>query len=61
MSPYIVQGVTFVFYDGKREELTIIESRITDRSPKLLKEQILDQFAGIRNPPVKCELKIKWL
>ena len=47
MNPYIVQGVTLVFYDGEREEL--------------LKEQIHDGFSKMENPPVKVELKIKWL
>lgn len=37
MNPYIVQGVTLVFYDGEREELSVLDSKITDRPPKLLK------------------------
>jgi hypothetical protein len=61
MNPYIVQGVTLVFYDGEREELSVLDSKITDRPPKLLKEQILDGFSKMENPPVKVELKIKWL
>lgn len=61
MNPYIVQGVTLVFYDGEREELSVLDSKITDRPPKLLKEQILDGFSRMENPPVKVELKIKYL
>ena len=61
MNPYIVQGVTLVFYDAEREELSVLDSKITDRPPKLLKEQILDGFSKMENPPVKVELKIKWL
>lgn len=26
MNPYIVQGVTLVFYDGEREELSVLDS-----------------------------------
>lgn len=52
MNPYIVQGVTLVFYDGEREELSVLDSKITDRPPKLLKEQILDGFSRMENPPV---------
>lgn len=26
MNPYIVQGVTLVFYDGEREELSILDN-----------------------------------
>ena len=60
MNLYIVQGVTLVFYDGEREELSVLDSKITDRPPNL-KEQILDGFSKMENPPVKVELKIKWL
>ena len=56
MNPYIVQGVTLVFYDGEREELSVLDSKITDRPP-----QILDGFSKMENPPVKVELKVKWL
>ena len=55
MNPYIVQGVTLVFYDGEREELSVLDSKITDRPPKLLKEQILDGFSKMENPPVKVD------
>lgn len=61
MKPYIVKGITLVFYDGEREELAVLESRITDRHPRLLKEEILDRFSCMKNPPVKVELKVKWL
>lgn len=60
-SPYKLKGITLVFYDGKREDMEVIDSDITDMHPRLLKEKILDGFSMMKNPPVKVELKIKWI
>lgn len=61
MSPYIIEGVTLVFCNGEREMLTVIESKETSRHPRIVREQILDRFSAMTNPPVDVELKIRWL
>ena len=61
MNPYIIEGVTLVFYNGEREGLTVVESKEVSRHPKVIREQILDKFSTLANPPVDVELKIRWL
>ncbi len=60
-SPYMLKGITLVFYDGKRKDMEVINSDITDMHPRLLKERILDGFKMMKSPPVKVELKTKWI
>ena len=61
MRPYIVKGITLIFYNGQREDLVILETRIMDEPLRNLKERILDGFSKCAEPPVNAEIKVKYL
>lgn len=61
MRPYIVKGITLIFYNGEREDLDILETRIMDEPLRKLKERILDGFSTLAEPPVNAEIKVRYL
>ena len=57
MNPYIVQGVTLVFYDGEREDCLSWIVRLLTDLPNFLKSKFLTDFPRGRILRLKVNLK----
>lgn len=60
---YRLIGAELTFYNEKKSEVEFEKGKFFTEHPKIVEELILDGFreSGMKNPPVKCKLKIEYL
>ena len=60
---YKLVSAELTFHDGKKQEVNLESSEIMSHPLKITEELLLDGFArsGMKNPPVKCKVKVSYL